>query len=347
MKENRYLQWLSGETASIYWHDSAIPVEVEQAIGNGARGMTTNPFLCGATLKAAPEYWREQLSKLPKGLKGDEKAEALLSTVIRHYAEYLKPFRAEGFGKGYCCAQTNPSKPGDARYMLEQAKRYAAIAPNVVVKIPATRSGIEAIEECAALGYNVAATVSFTVPQVLAVAEAVQRGFVRARNQGIAPGLAIAVLMVGRLDDYLRDVMQDTKAAASESDVIWAGTAAIKRAYQIFNERKYECVLMPAGCRGAHHITELAGAKMIMSVAPKIANQLEKLEEERFVERINAEIDSEIIDRLMSMPEFRKAYEPDGMQPDDFITYGSCNRTLDQFVNDGWNVLNAISYESI
>ena len=39
------------------------------------------------------------------------------------------------------------------------------------------------------------------------------------------------------------------------------------------------------------------------------------------------------------MAEFRKAYAPDGMAIDEFITFGSCNRTLDQFVQMGWNVL--------
>lgn len=102
---------------------------------------------------------------------------------------------------------------------------------------------------------------------------------------------------------------------------------------------------MPAGCRGGYHISELAGAKMIMSIAPKIAVQLQKLGEECFVEKINEDVDAGIIDRLNSMKEFRKAYEPDGMTVDEFITFGSCNRTLDQFVNDGWNVLTGINYE--
>ena len=344
MTENKYLKWLSNNTQSIYWHDSAIPDEVEEAIANGACGMTTNPFLCGATLKKNPQFWSDSLRALPRGLSGDEKAVKLQSVVVSHYANRLSPLHTS-FGKGYCCAQTNPCKPCIVDTTIEQAKAYAQIAPNVVIKMPATRAGIEAIEECAALGFNVAATVSFTVPQVIAVAEAIQRGFQRARANGLTPGLGIAVLMVGRLDDYLRDVMYDTKSACSEKDIIWTGTAAIKRAYRIFQERKYECVLMPAGCRGGYHISELAGAKMIMSIAPKIAVQLQKLDEECFVEKINEDVDAGIIDRLNSMKEFRKAYEPDGMTVDEFITFGSCNRTLDQFVNDGWNVLTGINYE--
>ena len=97
---------------------------------------------------------------------------------------------------------------------------------------------------------------------------------------------------------------------------------------------------MPAGCRGAYHITQLAGADMIMSVAPGIAKALEK--ETDFTPRIDDEVDPAILARLMEMPEFVKAYEPDGMKPEEFITFGSCNRTLDQFVQCGWNILKAL-----
>jgi hypothetical protein len=42
------------------------------------------------------------------------------------------------------------------------------------------------------------------------------------------------------------------------------------------------------------------------------------------------------------MAEFRRACAPDGMSIDEFITFGACNRTLDQFVLMGWNVLKGL-----
>jgi len=156
----------------------------------------------------------------------------------------------------------------------------------------------------------------------------------RAAANGVKPGLGIAVLMVGRLDDYLRDVSHDSAPQVRESDVIQAGTACIKRAYAIFNERGYDTFLMPAGCRGANHIVDLAGARMLMSIAPKLAEMLSDVGD--FAERIGEPVDPEVIGRLMTMPEFRKAYEPDGMKPEEFITFGSTNRTTDQFAETGW-----------
>lgn len=340
MAQNKYLKWLSSETPSVYWHDSAVVEELDAAMENGAVGMTTNPFLIASTLKARPDFWRGELPGVPDDIRGDARAEEWIAQVAGWFAAKLKPLYGKGSYSGYVCAQTNPCRPGDTQDMIRAARHYASMGENIVVKMPATRGGLEAIEACAAEGINVAATVSFTVPQVLAMGEAFERGRGKAIANGVRPGIGIAVLMVGRLDDYLRDVMNDTRARAGEADVIWSGTAAIKRAHEIFRSRGYGCALMPAGCRGGYHITELAGADMVMSIAPAIAKALEG--ESDFTRRIGDPVDPEILDRLMDMPEFRKAYEPDGMSVNEFITFGSCNRTLDQFVQMGWNLLKAL-----
>lgn len=342
MAENRYLKWLSSQTPTVYWHDSAIVEELDAAMANGAVGMTTNPFLIASTLKAKPDFWRGVLPGVPDDVQGDARAEEWIAQVTGWLAKNkLAPLRGTGKYAGYVCAQTNPCRPGDTQGMIATARHYASMAENIVIKFPATHGGLEAIEACAAEGMNVAATVSFTVPQVLAMAEAYKRGCEKAAKNGVKPGIGIAVLMVGRLDDYLRDVMNDTRAKATEADIIWAGTAAIKRAYGIFKEKGYECALMPAGCRGGYHIAELAGGEYVCSVAPGIAKSL--LENGDFTEKNDRPVDPAILDRLNDMSEFRKAYEPDGMKIDDFITFGSCNRTLDQFVLLGWNALKGIS----
>lgn len=342
MTKNAYLRWLTNETRSVYWHDSANIDELEAAMENGAVGVTTNPYLVNATLRAHTAYWQEQGVTSESVPEGDLRAEYLIARVTRVVAHTVAPFRARGFGQGYCCAQVNPNRPGNYQAMLSQADRYAQIAKNIVIKLPATKAGLAVLEQCVAKGYNVAATVSFTVPQVLAAAEAFKRGAAQCRAAGREPGLGIAVVMVGRLDDYLRDVMQESGGPATEEDIIWAGTAAIKRAYGIFKERGYESVLMPAGCRGTYHITELAGANMLMSIAPKIASPLAQLKEP-FSEQIEKPVEPAIIRRLMTMPEFVKAYEPDGMDPEEFITFGSTNRTLNQFCDNGWNPLQTLS----
>ena len=343
MAENAYLKWFATKTPAAYWHDSAIRAEQLDAFANGAVGMTTNPFLIQATLNSNREFWADKLADFPKDLKGDEKAMELIHLVTGYYLEQARPLFDNGNpAEGYICAQTSPLHCGDADFMIEQVKRYGQWAPNLTIKVPATRAGIEAYEEGVAMGFNMAATVSFTVPQVLAVAEAAERGKKRAEAAGIKPGLTAAVMMAGRLDDYLRDYAHDVKANVSESDITQAGIACMKKAYKIFNEKNYSTWILPAGLRGANQVYEMAGAKMIFSIAPKIAALIDPNAPQE--ERVDVPVAQDVIDRLMTMPEFRKAYLEDGMTQDEFMTFGSTNRTIDQFINDGWNQLTGYKF---
>jgi transaldolase len=63
--------------------------------------------------------------------------------------------------------------------MAEQAVRYHGLAPNIHVKFPATQAGMAGIEEATTLGVNAVATVSFSVSQAIAAAEAMERGLGR------------------------------------------------------------------------------------------------------------------------------------------------------------------------
>jgi transaldolase len=334
--DNKYLQWLSRETTSRWWHDSAIIEELEDAKANGAVGLTTNPLLIKLSLFAKPDLWKPMLTAIPASLTPAQKAEEIARIITTSLAARLLPVfdRTKG-EQGFTCAQVNPTRAGDAASMLDMARRLVKWAPNICVKLPVTAAGLDVLEECVAEGMSVCATAGFTVPQVLAVAERHMKGLQRAGRNGVRPGRCFAVVMVGRLDDYLRDVAQDRKADVKESDVTQAGTAVIKRAYTLFNERGYKATLMPAGMRGAYHATSLSGADMVMSIAPKIANMV-SAQTGPWTERIDEPVPADVIDRLMAVPEFARAYEPDGLKPEDFITLGVVQRTLSQFVEAGW-----------
>jgi transaldolase len=308
---------------------------------NGASGITTNPFLVAASLAANSEYWRPLLKDIPPHIDHSSRVEEIIKRVTQKAASMMEPvFRDTKGEQGFVCAQVNPRHPGDAEIMLEMAKRLTAWAPNIAVKLPVTAAGLEVLEECASLGITVTATVSFTLPQALAIAERYQKGLAKARKNGIKEGRCFAVVMVGRIDDYIRDVAHDSRANVSESDLIQCGTAIMKRALTIYHEKNYEAVLMPAGMRGAYHATELAGADMSFSIHPKIQAMIAKLEAP-FEERIQIPVDLDVLRRLETIPEFARAYEPDGLKPSEFITYGVVQKTLAQFVETGWAYIEA------
>lgn len=338
--ETTYLNWVLKHTKTVWWHDSADPKELALGLERGAIGVTTNPFLVNAALSRNKQAWGKEIEEILWSQSGAElKAEALTRLVVSRAAEKLLPEYERGGGaSGYVCAQVNPLRAADHDAMLAMARRFHAWAPNIAVKLPATAAGLATLEDCIAEGITATATVSFTVPQVIAIAERCRQGMRRARGSGVKPGHCFAVIMIGRLDDYLREVAQDTGAQVGEADIRQAGLAVTKRACAIYRERNYETVLLVAALRGNYHFTELAGANLVMSIAPAF--------QEPFVtgdfprkERIHEGVPADTIERLSQIPEFVKAYEPDGMSPAEFISYGVTQRTLAQFCEAGWKPL--------
>jgi transaldolase len=91
---------------------------------------------------------------------------------------------------------------------------------------------------------------------------------------------------------------------------------------------------MPAGMRGAYHTIDLAGMDMTMSISANIQDLLAK-EKPPFNENTGKPVPADVIDRLCKIPEFVRAYEPDGMKPSEFLSYGLSQRTLSQF-SEAW-----------
>jgi transaldolase len=168
-----------------------------------------------------------------------------------------------------------------------------------------TTAGLDVMEDCIAKGITIAMTISFTVPQAIAIAERHMAGMRRARAIGVEPGKCFAV---------------------------------VKRAYRIYRERGYQAVLLIAALRGDYHLTELAGAGLLMSIAPAIQRSLVTHHLPR-EERIDQPVPAGAIERLRQMPEFVRAYEPDGMAPSQFVAFGATQRTLSQFVEAGWKLM--------
>jgi transaldolase len=335
MTENNYLQWLDNETQTSWWHDSGEPAELEQGLAHGATGVTTNPVLISKTVNSDPTRWLN----ISDGLSPQGQTEQLTKAVVQNAAKMFEPVYEHSKGKtGYVCSQVNPMLASDREAMIQMARRFSSWAPNIAVKFPATAAGLDALEQCVAEGITIAATVSFAVPQVIAVAERHQRAIEAARKAGKKPGKCFAVIMIGRIDDYLQDVAQDRKANVSESDIRQAGLAISKRAYSIYKQKNYEATLLIAALRGTYHMVELAGAELIMSIHPKYQVMLLRPDVPRNPQRIELPIAPEVIKRLETIPEFIRAYEPDGMEPEEFITFGLSQRTLTQFFVGGWSL---------
>lgn len=336
---NNYLIWLSENTRTRWWHDSAIPSEIDAAIANGAAGVTTNPVLAYRSLKAASDFWKPEIDKIPNSLSPVESAEEILRIVTTYAAERFSSIYAKTNHKnGYALAQVNPEYAGDTGLMYMQAKRYLKWAPNIAVKVPTTRAAIPVVERLASEGAAVCTTLNFSVSQALAVAEAYERGGAEARRSGVEVKPCFVVQQGGRLDEYLMDCAKDSGIDIPQDVIRRAGNCVTKRTYDLFAEKNYSAKIMPAGLRGVDHLTRFAGADMVFSLQTRIQNMVIKEDPER-IERFTEPNDEKTLEQLMQIEEFKRAFEVDGIAQKDFITFGLTQKTLSQFLWTGWSPL--------
>jgi transaldolase len=230
--------------------------------------------------------------------------------------------------------QTDPRLYRDAKRIVQQAVHFSELAPNMIVKIPVTEAGVEAIEEATYRGISVNATVSFTLPQAIAVAEAVERGLTRREKEekDISNMGPICTLMVGRLDDWLKVVMEKENIIANPEVVDWAGVAVMKKAYRIYNERGYRLRLLSAAFRHHRHWSEFIGGNVVIS-PPCLWQKRYNASDVTVENRMDKPVDPAIIAELAKkFVDFRRAYDEKGMKVEEFDGFGATVRTLRQFI---------------
>jgi transaldolase len=325
-------------TPTQVWNDSCAIDELEYAIEHGAVGATTNPVIVVDVLKKEMPRWRERIvssiESMPTATE-DEVAWKLVEDMAVGASKLLLPiFEKEKGKKGRLSIQTNAKHYRNAVAMADQAERFAALAPNMQVKMPVTKAGVDAVEESTYRGVSVNATVSFTVPQALAVAEAVERGLKRREAEGkdVSTMSPVCTMMVGRLDDYLKVVVDKEGISIDPGRLEWAGIAAFKRAYRIYGERGFRCKLLSAAYRNHLQWTEFVGGDVVLTIPSKWQKRFNASGIDPRP-RMEVPVEPGILESLLRIGEFRRAYEADGMKAEEFDLYGATRRTLGQFLS--------------
>lgn len=345
MRQNGYLKWMAANTATQWCNDSALPEDYLDAVKHGAVGVTTNPPLSYELLTKHPELFADKIEAIKKRIPNNaERVVEYLGLVVRHVAADFVSMHEQSAGKiGYVRSQVEPRASADAQAMLAMGKTIAAFGKNVMVKIPGTKAGVWVLEELAALGIPTNPTVCVSVPQVVATAEAYARGCARAVKAGLKPAESTTALVLGRLQDYLVVENERLGNPLALQELELACLAAVKRAYSYFRERKFAQRIMPAAFRCSAQVTELAGGDFCMTIHPKIQDQIIADEAKGLIKRearIDSPVDENVIRKVMKfLPDFKRAYEPDGMTMDEFDDFGATKMTLDGFDKTGWQKL--------
>jgi transaldolase len=320
------------------WNDSASIQELTYSIEHGATGATCNPVIVLGVLQKEMAQWKDRILQVIKErptATEEEIAWQLVREVSVKSAALLRPIFDLQRGKnGRLSIQTDPRLFRNVLAIVEQAVEFSQLAANMIVKIPVTSAGIPAIEEATYRGVSINATVCFTLPQCVAVAEAVERGLKRREREGkeIASMGPVCTIMVGRLDDWLKVLMEKENIAIDPGYLEWAGVAIFKKTYQLFRERGYRLRLLSAAFRNHMQWSELMGGDVVIS--PPYSWQVRfNASDIEVRSRIDDPVDPKIVDLLSrKFSDFRRASSEGGLTIEEFDSFGPTRRTLRQFI---------------
>jgi transaldolase len=325
-------------TPTCLWNDSAVLSELTYSIEHGGVGATCNPVIVLDVLKQEMPLWQPRIAALAKEMPiatESRIAWAVIEEISATRAQLLRnSFEKYAGRNGRLSIQTDPILYRNRHALRDQAVRFNQLAPNIIVKIPATNTGIDAMEEATYLGVSINATVCFTLPQCIAVAEAIERGLQRRESDGkdISTMGPVCTIMVGRLDDWLKVQAEKLNIITDPGYLEWAGIAVFKKTYQLFRERGYRVRLLSAAFRNHFHWSELIGGDLVISPPHKWQVRFNG-SDIKVVSRIDKPVDPSVIEELLlKFPDFRRAYAQNGLQPAEFDSFGPTVRTLRQFI---------------
>lgn len=332
------LQQMVARTCTDYWNDSCSVQELTYGIEHGAVGATTNPQIVVMVLKKEGHLWHDRIRQIiaenPTWSENEVTWQLVAEMAVRGARLLLPVFEKYQGKKGRLSIQTNPQNYRNAEAIARQAIYFNSLAPNMQVKAPVTRAGVQAIEEATYHGVSINATVSFTVPQMLAVGEAVERGLRRREAEGldIAHMAPVCTMMIGRLDDWMQVLVKRDEIDIDPAYLTWAGIAAFKKAYALYQQRGYRVRPLAAAYRHLGHWAELIGGDIVQTMPYEWALKANACDIP-VIERMQNPVDPHIVQTLYAkIPDFRRAYDEDGMTPEEFDGYGATVRTLRGFI---------------
>ena len=331
-----------------YWNDSCSVEELTYAVDQGAVGATTNPVIVTNVLKKEMHLWKDRINQIILSnptWSEEEITWKLIEEMAAHGASFLKPAFDQYHGKkGRLSIQTNPAFYRNADAITRQAVHFSTLAPNMQVKIPVTEAGIDAIEEATFQGVSVNATVCFTVPQAIGVAEAVERGLERRTASGkpVAEMSPVCTIMIGRTDDWMKVLAKREAVDIDPAYLDWAGIACLKKAYAIYKQRGYRARLLGAAYRHLGHWSELIGGDIVLTIPYEWQLKINACDIE-VEERMSNPVEPQIITALYSkIPDFRRAYDENGLAKQEFTTFGATLRTLRSFISSAHELMGMI-----
>ena len=331
------LRTMTETTPTALWNDSSTLSELTTAIGWGAVGATCNPVIALAAIRSDLPRWQARIAEIAADRPTATESQIgwqVVEEVSIEAAKYLEPAFDEHQGRnGRLSMQTDPRLHRDAAALADQAEYFASLAPNIIVKIPATKVGIVAIEEATYRGVSINVTVSFTVPQAVEAGAAIERGLSGARPRTRRPR-RWARLSRSWSGAWTTGSRPSSPATASTSTPgTWSGPASRRSRRPT---RSSSSAASRPGCSPRPTATSCSGPSWsaATSCSPRrsAGRRSSRPAATTRSSRIDEPVDPAILDALLTIPDFVRAYEVDGMTHAEFDDFGATRTTLRQFL---------------
>lgn len=233
--------------------------ELERLVKLGVVGVTSNPTIFMKAITGSSDYDTRIQDLLARGCEGMALYEGLVVPDIADAADILRPVFDRTHGvDGYVSLEVNPKLAFDTGRTVDEARRLARMLgrPNVLIKVPATREGIPAIQTLIGEGISVNVTLIFSVNMYQAVMGAYVNGLKHFQDNGgdLSTVSSVASFFVSRIDTAIDKQLKNIEAQNQDVTQLY-GQVAIANAKVAY--AAYETVFGSSGDFAA-----LAGARV-------------------------------------------------------------------------------------
>ncbi len=226
-------------TGSKVWLDGIAADEIAKNRARGITGATSNPVIVSQILRQG-QFERRIGDCIRQGLSDEDIAWELNDELVRSVQDVFLPvWKETGGDDGYVSFELDPLIEDDAvgldnaarveRY-VELAKHWSAGHRNRMIKVPATRAGLDSLEQIAAMGVTINVTLMFTERQYRVARDAIWRGAQR-RENGLRDFKSVYSIFVSRVDVYTEKHVPELSCAAR-------GLVGILNAKRIWRENR-------------------------------------------------------------------------------------------------------------
>jgi transaldolase len=258
---------------------------------------------------------------------------------------YMPIFEASKGRFGWISGQLDPRLFTETDQMIHEAEELHNLSPNVMIKVPASMEGIEVVKVLTSRAISTNTTTCFTLPQIMASADAAMAGIQLAEKNKVdlSKWRAVITMMIGRLTEHpVLDIQAERKnIKLSWQDKHWYGIAVFRRAYRLLKEGGYVSKLLACSMRDGPTVAgkvrfwdvqKLAGGDIVYTCPPYVLEPMFRMGDElEFRPQIYEPVPQSVIDKVLQIPYCIQAYDPNGLALEQFNTHPSTISTVEAF----------------